>query len=233
MLFRSIPVTPSRLARDAEEAVRFAAECGFPVVMKVSSPAIVHKTDVGAVLLGVSNVQDARAAYGRLLDVAATAAPDAEVHGILVQKQISGGREMIAGISRDPLFGPVVMFGLGGIFVEVLRDVVFRLAPIDEREAAAMVAGLRGARLLTGVRGQKACDVGALEDALRRLSQLAVDFPEITEVDVNPLLAFEHGAVAVDARVVLAGDVGKAAGGPLKRRVRRGGRAAPRGAGAR
>src|SRR5690606_25133554 len=142
-------------------------------------------------------------------------------------------REMIAGISRDPLFGPVVMFGLGGIFVEVLRDVVFRLAPIDEREAAAMVAGLRGARLLTGVRGQKACDVGALEDALRRLSQLAVDFPEITEVDVNPLLAFEHGAVAVDARVVLGGDVveKEATGCPLKRLARRGGRAARRGAG--
>lgn len=230
-----IPVAPARLAHSADEAVRLAAEFGFPVVMKVSSPAIVHKTDVGGVALGIGNVQDARAAYDRLVEAAAKAAPDAEVYGILVQKQLEGGREMIAGISRDPLFGPVVMFGLGGIFVEVLRDVVFRLAPIDEREAAGMVTGLRGSRLLTGVRGQKACDARALEDALRRLSQLAVDFPAITEVDVNPLLAFEDGAIAVDARVVLGGDaVGKeAADSPLRRLARRGGRAARRGAGAR
>ncbi len=230
-----IPVTPSRLARDAEEAVRFAAECGFPVVLKVSSPAIVHKTDVGGVALGISNVQDARTAYERLIEVAARAAPDAEVYGVLVQKQLAGGRETIAGISRDPLFGPLVMFGLGGIFVEVLRDVVFRLAPIDEREAAGMVNGLRGARLLTGVRGQKPCDAAALEEVLRRLSQLAVDFPAIAAVDVNPLLAFEDGAVAVDARVVLGGEVvgEEAEGGPLRRLARRGGRGGPRGAGAR
>src|SRR5690606_2029939 len=156
------------------------------------------------VALGISNVQDARTAYERLIEVAARAAPDAEVYGVLVQKQLAGGRETIAGISRDPLFGPLVMFGLGGIFVEVLRDVVFRLAPIDDLDAAGMVSGLRGARLLTGVRGQPPCDTDALEDALRRLSQLAIDFPVIAEVDVNPLIAFEDGAIAVDARVVLA-----------------------------
>jgi len=199
-----IQVAPSRLARSEEEAVRLAAECGFPVVMKLSSPAIVHKTDVGGVIVGVRNLQEVRATYERLLQIATTAAPGAQVHGVLVQAQIEGGRETIAGISRDRLFGPLVMFGLGGIFVEVLRDVVFRLAPIDELDAAGMVSGLRGARLLTGVRGQPACDTGALADALRRLSQLAIDFPVIAEVDVNPLLAFEHGAIAVDARVVLA-----------------------------
>lgn len=231
-----IPITPARLARDPEEAVRFAAEFGFPVVMKVSSPAIVHKTDVGGVELGIGNLQEARAAYERLVDIAARVAPDVELHGILVQKQLEGGRETIAGISRDPLFGPLVAFGLGGIFVEVLRDVVFRLAPIDELEAERMVTGLRGARLLTGVRGQKPCDTAALVEVLRRLSQLAVDFPAIAELDVNPLLAFERGAVAVDARVVLGDDVGgerERQEGPLRRLVRRGGRAAPRGAGAR
>src|SRR5690606_5760701 len=220
------------------------------------------------VALGISNVQDARTAYERLIEVAARAAPDAEVYGVLVQKQLAGGRETIAGISHDPLFGPLVMFGLGGIFVEVLRDVVFRLAPIDEREAAGMVNGLRGARLLTGVRGQRPCDAAALEEGLRRLSQLAVDFPAIAAVDVNPLLAFDDGAVAVDARVGLGGDVARegvaggdvspllafedgavavdarvvlggevvgeeAEGGPLRRLARRGGRGAPRGAGAR
>src|SRR5690606_18978653 len=131
--------------------------------------AIVHKTDVGGVELGIGNLQEARAAYERLVDIAARVAPDVELHGILVQKQLVGGRETIASISRDPLFGPLVAFGLGGIFVEVLRDVVFRLAPIDELEAERMVTGLRGARLLTGVRGQKPCDTAALVEVLRRL----------------------------------------------------------------
>ena len=129
------------------------------------------------------------------------------VDGVLVQRMLRGGRETVAGISRDPSFGPLVMFGLGGIFVEVLRDVVFRVAPITALDAEEMVRGVRGVRLLEGVRGAARADFPALEHALLSLSRLAADFPEISELDINPLLAFPDGAVAVDGRVLM-GEVG-------------------------
>jgi len=183
--------------------VALAARSGGAVAMKIVSPEIVHKTDVGGVKVGVEGAADVRAAYDDIVASARRAVPGATIHGVLVQEMVAGGRETIAGVTRDPSFGPLVMFGLGGIFVEVLRDVVFRVAPITRRDAADMIAGLRGARLLDALRGTPAADRHAVEDVLLRLSRLAGDFPEIAELDVNPLLAFPDRAVAVDGRVLL------------------------------
>lgn len=198
-----IPTAAAGLARTAEDAVALAARSGGAVAMKIVSPEIVHKTDVGGVKVGVEGAADVRAAYDDIVASARRAVPGATIHGVLVQEMVAGGRETIAGVTRDPSFGPLVMFGLGGIFVEVLRDVVFRVAPITRRDAADMIAGLRGARLLDALRGTPAADRHAVEDVLLRLSRLAGDFPEIAELDVNPLLAFPDRAVAVDGRVLL------------------------------
>ncbi len=198
-----IPTAMATLARTAEEAVALAAAAGGAVAMKIVSPEIVHKTDVGGVRVGVEGEAAVRSAFEEIVASARRAVPEANIHGVLVQEMIRGGRETIAGVTRDPSFGALVMFGLGGIFVEVLRDVVFRVAPIHRRDAAEMIAGLRGVRLLDALRGSAAADRRAIEDVLLRLSRLAGDFPEISELDVNPLLAFPERAVAVDARVLL------------------------------
>jgi acyl-CoA synthetase (NDP forming) len=172
--------------------------------MKIVSPEIVHKTDVGGVKVGVVGAADVRAAYDDIVASARRAVPGATIHGVLVQEMVVGGRETIAGVTRDPSFGPLVMFGLGGIFVEVLRDVIFRVAPINRRDAADMISGLRGAKLLDALRGSPPADRRAIEEVLLRLSLLAEHFPEIAELDVNPLLAFPDRAVAVDGRVLLS-----------------------------
>jgi acetyl coenzyme A synthetase (ADP forming)-like protein len=198
-----IPTAMATLARTADDAVALAAAAGGAVAMKIVSPEIVHKTDVGGVRVGVEGAAAVRSAFDEIVASATRAVPGATIHGVLVQEMVRGGRETIAGVTRDPSFGPLVMFGLGGIFVEVLRDVVFRVAPIHRRDAADMIAGLRGARLLDALRGSPAADRRALEEVLLRLSRLAGDFPEISELDVNPLLAFPDRAVAVDARVLL------------------------------
>jgi acetate---CoA ligase (ADP-forming) len=192
------------LARSAEEVVAAADRVGYPVVLKIVAPAIIHKTDVGGVQVGIGNADEARTAYAAIMAGARRAQPDAPISGILVQQMISGGRELIVGMSRDPSLGPMLMFGLGGTLVEVLGDVVFRLAPIHRLDAADMVRGIRGFRLLTGVRGAPPADLGALEEVLLRASRLVTDFPEIAEIDLNPVLAFAEGARVVDARVMLA-----------------------------
>lgn len=198
-----IPTAEAGLARTAAEAVDLSARSGGAVAMKIVSPEIVHKTDVGGVKVGVEGAADVRSAFDEIVANAVKAVPGATIHGVLVQEMVTGGRETIAGVTRDPSFGPLVMFGLGGIFVEVLRDVIFRVAPINRREAADMIAGLRGAKLLDALRGAPPADRRAIEDVLLRLSLLAEDFPEIAELDVNPLLAFPDRAVAVDGRVLL------------------------------
>lgn len=198
-----ISTAATGLARTAEEAVTLAARAGGAVAMKIVSPEIIHKTDVGGVKVGVEGAVEVRAAFDDIVAAARRAVPDATIRGVLVQEMVMGGRETIAGMTRDPSFGPLVMFGLGGIFVEVLRDVVFRVAPINRHEAADMIAGLRGTKLLDALRGSPPADRRAIEDVLLRLSLLAEDFPEIAELDINPLLAFPDRAVAVDGRVLL------------------------------
>jgi acyl-CoA synthetase (NDP forming) len=174
--------------------------------MKIVSPDIPHKTDAGGVALGITDERAAVLAYDRIISEARHRAAGARIEGVLVARQVDaeGARETIVGVVRDPLFGPLVMFGLGGIYAEALRDVVFRIAPLTQHDARDMVSGIRGAALLDGIRGQPAVDRERLQDVVRRVAQLAVDFPEILELDVNPVLAFEHSVVAVDCRVVLS-----------------------------
>ncbi|HEX8724623.1 MAG TPA: acetate--CoA ligase family protein [Gemmatimonadaceae bacterium] len=196
-----VPVADARVASGPEAAVDAARAIGFPVVLKVVSPDIVHKSDVGGVRVGVRSADEVRSAYEAMLAEVASHVPDAKIRGVLVQRQLSGGRETILGVVRDPVFGPLVMFGLGGVFVEVMRDVVFRMPPLDERTADEMVRSIRAIGILTGARGTARSDIPAIADALRRLGQLAQDHAEIAELDVNPLMALAEGVVALDARV--------------------------------
>ena len=194
------------LARTVDEAVATATKIGVPVALKIVSPDILHKTDVGGVRL---NLGDADAVAQGFAGIDATVRrlfPNAAIHGIAVQEMVVGGKEVILGMTRDPQFGPLLMFGLGGIYVEVLKDVAFRVAPIGPDEAEAMVREIRSFPLLGGVRGEKPSDLRAIVEALGRLSQLCVEFPEILELDVNPLLVKPEGsgAVAIDARLALA-----------------------------
>lgn len=198
-----IQVAPSVLAKSAGEAARQAASMGFPVVLKIVSPQVIHKTEVGGVRVNLRSAADVETAFQEIDRSVRSLMPEATVDGILVQKMLPGAPELIAGISRDPGFGPLVMFGLGGVLVEVLRDVIFRVAPITRRDARDMLLGIRGARILDGVRGAPPSDTAAVEDVLLRLSRLAVDFPEIDEVDINPLLVYPSGATAADGRVLL------------------------------
>jgi len=195
------------LAHSPDEAVRLAAEIGYPVVMKIASRDILHKSDIGAVKLGLANPTDVRDAY-ELIDYRARRHnPDADIWGVLVQQMIVGGKEVIIGMSRDPQFGPLLMFGLGGIYVEVMKDVVFRIAPIDRNEARQMVESIRSYPLLKGVRGEPPTDVDAIIDTILRVSQLVTDFPGIVELDVNPLIVHEagQGGTVLDARIILQG----------------------------
>jgi len=199
-----IALPKERIATSPGEAAKAAKKIGFPVVMKIVSADIPHKSDLGLVAVGVRDEDDARRTYKRLLATAMKAAPKASVDGVLVAQMVPG-IETVVGIARDDLFGPVVMFGLGGVLVEVLHDVTFRVPPFTTRDATAMLDELRGAALLRGVRGQPAADRAALVDVLMKMQRLAVDLSdEVAEVDINPLLAGPDGAVAADALVVLA-----------------------------
>ena len=195
-----IATAPAQLAKTEEQAEAFARQADEPVVMKIVSPQIMHKTDVGGVRVGI-RAEDARAVFGQIVSSARAAVPDAHVEGVLVQHMVTGGRELIAGVTRDPLFGPLVMFGLGGIYAEALRDVCFRIAPLSDADADDLISHIRARKIVEGMRGQPPVDRGALRDVLRRVSQMAVDLPQIQELDLNPLLGFATGVVAVDARV--------------------------------
>ncbi|WP_415282570.1 4-hydroxybutyrate--CoA ligase [Candidatus Nitrososphaera sp. FF02] len=199
------PTPKSILGATEDECVHAAKEIGYPVVMKIASPDIIHKSDAGGVKVGVKSDDELRSAFRAIMESAKKYKADAKIKGVLVQEMVKNAKETILGASQDPTFGPVIMFGLGGIYVEVLKDVVFRVAPIDEREAAKMVESIKTIKLLKGVRGERPSDVKAISDSLQRLSQLVTDFPEIKEFDINPLLVLEEGkgARVVDARIIL------------------------------
>ncbi|MBM4416386.1 MAG: acetyl-CoA synthetase [Chloroflexi bacterium] len=199
-----IAVTPARLARNGAEAARVAAEIGFPVVLKVVSGDIAHKSDVGGVELNLANAAAVKAAYARIVASAEQAAPGAKLDGVSVQPMAKPGTEVIIGLTTDPQFGPVMMFGLGGIMVEVLKDVAFRIVPLEPRDAAQIVREIRGFPVLEGVRGRPPSDIAALERMILQVSSFAEQHPEIAELDLNPVFAYADGALAVDARVVLA-----------------------------
>ncbi|MBI3286559.1 MAG: acetate--CoA ligase family protein, partial [Chloroflexi bacterium] len=180
-------------ASSPEEAAARAAEIGFPVAMKVLSPQIVHKVDVGGVRLNLRTPEEVRSAYEAMLDEIAAHHPQARIEGVIVQAMAQGGVETILGINRDAQFGPIIMFGLGGIYVEVLKDVTFRLAPMRELSARMMVESIKAGQILRGVRGQPPADIEAIVECIQRLSQLAVEVPEIEELDINPLMVFPAG----------------------------------------
>ncbi len=190
-------------ARTADEAATFAARCGFPVVLKVLSPDATHKSDIGGVVLGLGSEAEVRDAFERIRRNLAKALPSARFDGVAVEAMARPGLELLAGITRDPQFGPMVMVGLGGIFVEVLKDTAVRIAPIDEREAHAMLAELRGAALLDGVRGSAPVDRGAIASLLVTISEFAVRHPEIKEMDLNPVVVYASGLSVLDARMLL------------------------------
>jgi len=200
-----IPLPKSVLARTAEEAVAAAEAIGYPVVMKIASPDILHKTDIGGIKLNINSANDVRDAFDLLVYRASRFMPDATIWGCQVQQMVKGGREVIIGMNRDPQFGPLLMFGLGGIYVEALKDVTFRVAPIDRREAGEMLGEIRSYNLLRGVRGEKSSDMDAIADTIIRVSQLVTDFPEVVELDINPLMVFEtgKGVLGIDMRLAL------------------------------
>ncbi|HUN23021.1 MAG TPA: acetate--CoA ligase [Anaerolineales bacterium] len=199
-----LPMPRSALARTPDEAVHLASEYGYPVVLKIASPDILHKTDVGGVKVGLRSASDVRDAYELMVMRAQRFVPDARIWGCLVQEMApAGGLEVLVGMNRDPQFGPLVTFGLGGIYVETLKDVTFRLAPFSKREAADMLGEIRAHALLDGVRGKAGVDKAAILDTLGRIGQLVQDFPQIVELDINPVLVYERGAIAIDMRLVL------------------------------
>jgi len=193
------------LAVTSKEAVAKAREVGYPVVMKIASPNILHKTDVGGVRVGVKNDKEVEAAFLEITSNAKRLMPRAMVLGCMVQEMVTGGREVILGMSKDPQFGPLIMFGMGGIYVEALGDVSFRIAPLGESDAQEMMQEIKMYRILKGLRGERPSDIGAIREAILRLSQLVCDFPEIVEMDINPLLVKDDdgGAVAIDSRITL------------------------------
>ena len=199
-----IRVTQARLATTAEEAATAADAIGYPAVLKVVSGDIAHKSDVGGVELGLTDADAIRAAYDRIMAAAKEHAPGASVGGVSVQQMAKQGTEVIIGTTTDPQFGPVLAFGLGGIMVEVLKDVAFRIVPLESRDARQIVREIRGFPVLEGVRGQPGSDIDALEAMILQVSQFASEHPEVAELDLNPVFAYPDGAIAVDARVVLA-----------------------------
>ena len=198
----------SYLAFNADQAVEFAQEIGYPLVMKIISPDILHKSDMGGVVVGIKNDKEVRRTYQDIMLRARRYMPDADIWGVAVQEMVDMGKEVILGVTKDPTFGHMIMFGLGGIYVEVLKDVQFGIAPITPGQAREMITGLRSFPLFAGVRGEKASDIDAMVDCLLRISQMVTDLPQIVELDINPLFAYEKGkgVMAVDARIVIASD---------------------------
>ena len=199
-----IPVPKFKVASEPEEAVEFAEEIGYPVVLKVVSPDVIHKSDVGGVLLNVMDADGVREGFKRVLDTVKGHVPGARIIGVLVEEMAPKGiAEVIVGAIKDPQFGQTLMFGLGGVFVEVLKDVTFRIAPIDEREAKEMIREIKAYPILTGYRGQPPADIDTIARILVSASELVMENPQVKEMDLNPIIVYEKGAKTVDARIIL------------------------------
>jgi acetyl-CoA synthetase (ADP-forming) len=200
-----IPVVKTAFAKTAEEAISAAEEIGYPLVMKVVSPQISHKSDIGGIRLSLQNAAEVKAAYQDMMENISKKMTDASLEGVQLQPMLSGGREVIIGMVRDPTFGPMLMFGLGGVYVEILKDVGFAIAPVNDNEAREMITGIKTYPLLAGIRGTKPSDIDALVDVILAVSRFVCHFPEIEEFEINPLMVFEKekGVLAVDMRLVL------------------------------
>jgi acyl-CoA synthetase (NDP forming) len=198
-----IPVTKFKVARTAEEALNYSEKIGYPIVFKIVSPDVLHKFDVGGVILNINNRREASEAYNKILDNVTKVKPNAKVNGILVQEMAPSSTEVIVGSIKDPQFGQTLMFGLGGTFVEVMKDVAFRIAPITEDDAKEMISEVKAYPILRGYRGQPPLDIDNIVKILLNTSRLVMDYPEIRELDLNPVMVYEKGAKTVDARIIL------------------------------
>ena len=198
-----INCTDTRLAPTKEDAVSLSEEIGFPVVVKISSVDITHKSDAGGVKVNLTDRAAVEDAFDEIMTSAKDKFPDADIEGVSVQSMAKPGIEIIMGMTKDAQFGPVLMFGLGGILVEVLKDVAFRIVPLEKRDAAEMIREIKGFKILEGYRGQDPADIPYLEDMLLKLSAFVDDTPEIKEIDMNPVFGYKDGAVVVDARIML------------------------------
>jgi acyl-CoA synthetase (NDP forming) len=199
----AIPVTTFKLAKTEEEAAELAGQIGFPVVLKIVSPDIIHKSDAGGVMVNLKTAVEVRNAYGKILENAKKYDVAAKIVGVLVQEMAPQSTEVIVGAIKDPQFGQTLMFGLGGIFVELLNDVTFRIAPITQEDAHEMVIKVKAYPLLKGYRNTPPADIDAIINVLLNTSKLVMDYPEIKELDLNPIMAYEKGAKTVDARIIL------------------------------
>ncbi|MDD5190418.1 MAG: acetate--CoA ligase family protein [Dehalococcoidales bacterium] len=198
-----INVVDTRLAKTKEEALAIAKELGYPVVMKIASADVVHKTDAGGVKLGLKTATQVGKAFDDIMKSVKKAVPNAKIDGVSVQTQAKQGVEVIIGMSKDAQFGPVLMFGLGGVLVEILKDVSFRIVPLVKRDASEMIREIKGFPLLNGYRGSDPVDVANLEAMVLKVSEFIEKNPEVKELDLNPIFAYKDGAIAVDARVIL------------------------------
>jgi len=198
-----IPVTRFKVALTPQEALKFAEGIGYPVVLKIVSPDIIHKFDVGGVMLNLKNSSEVQHAYEQILKNVKRHKTDAKIIGVLVQEMAPSSTEIIVGAIKDPQFGPALMFGLGGIFVEVLKDVTFRIAPITESDAKEMITEVKAYPVLKGYRGQPPADIDAIVNILLNTSKLVMDHKEIKELDLNPIMVYQKGAKTVDARIIL------------------------------
>ncbi len=201
-----VSVVETELATSREEAISISQQFGFPVVLKIASSDVVHKSDAGGVKLGLKTSRQVGKAYDDILRAIRKEYPEAKIQGVSVQKMARPGLEVIIGMSKDAQFGPVLMFGLGGILVEILKDVSFRIVPLVRRDAREMIREIKGYPLLEGYRGQEAVDVANLEEIILKVSSFVEQHPEVKELDLNPIFAYSDGAVAVDARIILEGN---------------------------
>ncbi|MFH0769715.1 MAG: acetate--CoA ligase family protein [Chloroflexota bacterium] len=198
-----ISVVDTELATSQEEAISISKRLGFPVVLKIASPDVVHKSDAGGVKLGLKTSRQVGKAYSDIMTAIKQKYPKAKLLGVSVQKMARPGVEVIIGMSKDAQFGPVLMFGLGGILVEILKDVSFRIVPLTKRDAREMVREIKGYPVLEGYRGQEPVDVANLEEMILKVSSFVEQNPQVKELDLNPVFAYSDGAVAVDARIIL------------------------------
>ena len=198
-----IPVTKFKVAKNEAEAVKFSKELGYPVVLKVVSPDVIHKSDVGGVIVNLKTTEDVKNAYKQILENVKNHKPKAKIVGVLIQEMAPSSTEVIVGAIKDPQFGPALMFGLGGIFVEVLKDVTFRVAPVTEDEAREMITEVKAYPLLKGYRNLPPADIETIVKIIQNTSRLVMEHQEIKELDLNPIMVYEKGAKTVDARIIL------------------------------
>jgi len=198
-----IPVPDFRLIKTEDEIGKIKEKFSYPLTMKIVSPDIIHKSDVGGVKIGIKDEKEAKLAFQEIIFQAKKYNKEAQIYGVITYSMIPQTTEIIIGMMKDPHFGPVVMFGLGGIFVEILKDTSFRILPIEERDAQEMITEIKGYEILKGVRGEPPKDIQAIKEVLMKVSQLTFENPEINEIDLNPVFVFEKGLQVVDARIIL------------------------------